>query len=96
MKKIICSYKKEARFGVGDFLRGCLATKTFCDYKGFDFDFDFSKHEIGEFLYSSYTGDDYLDDEVDDNLALKEVEHSDLDIVYTCNNYLNCRKWSSQ
>lgn len=93
MKKIVCSYKKEAKFGFGDFLRGSLATKAFCDLKGFDFDFDFSKHEIGEFLYSGYIGDDYLDDEVDENLALRDVEHSDLDTIYTCNNRLTCGNW---
>jgi hypothetical protein len=84
--KIICSYSPEARFGFGDFLRGSLHVKKIFDERGFEFDIDFSKHEIGKYISSNYSGDDYDESDINKNIEkgslLKELtgEH------YICRN----------
>jgi len=84
--KIICSYGSEAGFGFGDFLRGSLHTKTMCDEKGFDFDIDFSKHEIGKYISTGYIGDDYEENDINYTFNKNELFEESTRVKYVCRN----------
>jgi len=91
--KIICTYKKDAKWGFGDFLRGSLATKKFCSENDFDFDLDFSKHEIGKFISSGYCGDEYDEKCICDHVDWKKYRETQYDDTYLCCNQMYGKDW---
>lgn len=93
MKTIVCSYKNDIKFGFGDFLRGSCNIRNECLENELEFQIDYSKHEIGKYVKSKYSGPSYSDDQIKVGRFPKKTdleEHfQENDYYYLCSNQIN-------
>jgi hypothetical protein len=90
MKTIVCSYTNDCKFGFGDFLRGSSVVRSFCIKNKIAFQIDYSKHDIGKYVKSNYSGPVYSCDDVKkhhiyDSAKIKEY-FKNSSYYYVCSN----------
>jgi len=78
MNRIVFSYAEDCIFGFGDFLRGSICVRGVCKKQNIDFDIDFSKNKIGQYVESRYTGEDYSNRDIAKVKSLNEQKIKEL------------------
>ena len=78
MNRIVFSYAEDCIFGFGDFLRGSMCVRGVCKNQNIDFDIDFSKNKIGQYVESRYTGEDYNNTDIIKTKSLNEQKIKEL------------------
>ena len=90
MNRIVFSYAEDCIFGFGDFLRGSMCVRGVCKKQNIDFDIDFSKNKIGQYLESRYTGEDYSNRDIAKVKSLNEQKIKELVLnkpyLFLCSN----------